>query len=444
MKKASLKHRFFLNTTLVLLIVMIITAMFVDYRFRKEIETANKEKLRLHVFTLLSVVESNNGRLQIPPLLQNPMFNQVQSGLKAWVLDVNENVLWQSLSIEDSPPNVRLSDHTGQWLFSEVVSNDTLYHTLDYKIAWETQGNQTQYHFIIAKDSTEHANQITRFRFQSYASFFLVTALLLLCQFLVLRFAFRPIAHLESEIEQMEQGDQSLLSTNYPQELQGVSKNLNALIDKEYRQREKYRTSMADLAHSLKTPIAIINTELEDYPNNETLQNALVRVNQTIEYQLRRAVISGHSVLDNSTEVRAVFNNVASAIAKVYRDKNIDVQTNFNSDVTFLGDENDLLEVFGNLMDNAYKYSKSVIKVGTDKVDNTLQIIVEDDGPGFSKRKVEHIFARGERLDQKNLGQGIGLAVVQDIVNSYDGTITASTSELGGALFDIRFPLKGQ
>jgi len=437
----SLRKRFFFNTALVLVVVMLVSAVLVDILFRKEIEKSSQAKLKLHVYTLLAVTERNDS-LSLPVLLPNPEFNRLDSGLIAWVLDEETQPIWQSLSIESSPPTVLVSDNTGQWAYSQEYIDGMQYQIAAYKLAWEHTGTRDTFHFVVAHRLGELKQQIFEFRIKNAISFALVTLSLLVCQFVVLRFAFRPIRDLEREIGAMEKGQQKALFSDYPQELLGVSENLNALIEKEYAQRERYRTSMADLAHSLKTPIAIINTELEEYASNESLQKALTRVNQTIEYQLRRAVITGHSLIDSGTKVDSVFDMVVSAMDQIYREKSIAVTKNVHQDDLFFGDENDLLEIFGNLLDNAYKYAESAVHISSMNTGKELRITIEDDGDGVSQHQIERIFARGERLDRKNLGQGIGLAIVVDIVGSYDGSIVASSSEMGGARFDIKFPLK--
>lgn len=441
MTPVSLRKRFFVNTAFVLIMVMLVSAVIVDVLFRKEIERSTQMKMKLHVYTLLAVTERNNS-LSLPVLLPNPEFNRLGSGLIAWVLDQNSQLIWKSLSIESPPPTVLVSGNTGQWEYSQASIDGVQYQIAAYKLAWEDTGTRDVFHFVVANRLADLGRQVFEFRVKNAISFVLVTFSLLVCQFVVLRFAFQPIRDLEREIGEIEQGQQQTLSNDYPQELQGVSQNLNGLIEKEHSQREKYRTSMADLAHSLKTPIAIINIELEKYSSNESLRKALHRVNQTIEYQLRRAVISGHSLIDSGTKIESVIEMVVSAVSQIHRDRSITVTKNVHQNDIFYGDENDLLEVFGNLLDNAYKYAKTAVHISSVNMGKELRITIEDDGDGVSKHQIDRMFSRGERLDRKNLGQGIGLAIVVDIVSSYGGSLTASSSEMGGARFDIKFPLK--
>ena len=298
-------------------------------------------------------------------------------------------------------------------------------------------------HLLVAENAQVLSTAILNFRQKLVIAFGVITLLLLLFQYGVLRSAFRPINQLEQEISDMEKGELKHLSDGYPKELFGVTTNLNALIDKEYKQRERYRSSMADLAHSLKTPITIINGELSKYPDDKALQDALFRMNNSIEYQLQRAVISGHKLLAKGTPVIQVLEMVLQAMEKIYSDKAVNVTVNMNDDVLFYGDENDLLEIVGNLLDNAYKYGNDEVQINASETINSMTLSVEDNGPGLSEYEQQRIFNRGERLDQQGLGQGIGLAVVYDIVKGYEGEVKVESSLLGGAKFSLNLPKIG-
>lgn len=442
MKSRSLRKRFFANTVVVAIAVMLAAALVVDVTYREELEKSTREKLRLHIFNLLSVAETEGSELFIPTILYNPRFNTIDSGLWALALNEQEQPVWQSLSIETIPQALKLSAETGAWHYDKATINNQTFFTAAYKIAWKDNERRYTYHFISAEDESMVSDVILRFRIWLLGGFFFITVILLSCLMLVLHLAFRPISRLEDEITLLEQGKQRSLSADYPKEIRGVTQNLNALIDKEHKQRERYRAGMADLAHSLKTPMAIINSEITNHADNEVLKNAVKRIDKSIEYQLRRAVISGHTLLSYGTDIRNVLDLVVEALEKIYSDKNISVNTRVDEELIFFGDENDLMEVFGNLLDNAHKYAKSKINITVTQNDQTLSIVIEDDGKGLSEDDALKIFSRGERLDRQGLGQGIGLAVVVNIVNSYEGEIKAQRSDLGGAKFEIIFPLR--
>jgi len=425
--------------------VMLLSVFVIDISYKEELERSARDKLRLHIFSLLSVSHLKEGLLEIPIILQNPRFNTDESGLWASVLDEQARPVWRSLSIDNLPTNIVLSQQIGEWVYGKTSIADQSYLTVAYKIAWDDRGTLYSYNFIGAENESLSQLDIQRFRLWLFGGFVIVTLILLICQFLVLRFAFRPISLLEDEILSLEQGEKNALSADYPSELRGVTQNLNALIEKEYRQRERYRASMADLAHSLKTPMAIIRGELANYSNNDILQNAITRIDNSIEYQLRRAVISGHNFVTNGVHLKQVLSMVLTALQKIYIDKSISVHSQVEDGLTFHGDENDFMELFGNLLDNAFKYAEHQIDIVIRKKKisdsgDMLEIVIEDDGVGFTSKQSEKIFERGQRIDRQGLGQGIGLAVVYDLVKNYQGKIETNNASLGGALFKISLP----
>ncbi len=439
MKPGSLRKRFTINTAAVAVVMMLAITLLIDFSYREELQKSAHHRLKLHIFNLLSVAEYQQGTLHLPAVLTNPGFNAEQAQLWAVVLDDQKNIIWQSLSLDNAPTHLPQSATVGHWLFATRFFNDIEYITTSYAITWE---NKQTYHLVVAEAANTLNALIIRFRTGLLVGFFIMTFMLLSIQFWVLNLAFRPIHTLEKEIIQLEKGQQAKLQQDYPLELSGVAKNLNALIEKEHCQREKYRGSMADLAHSLKTPIAIIKSELENIPNNTTIHSAFMRINDTIEYQLRRAVISGHNLLSKGTNIQSTLNLVLSALDKLYKEKSIKTQYHVGQDLHFLGDENDLMEIFGNLLDNAFKHAKSKILVSVSQEQHSLVIAIEDDGNGIDQEQGQGIFHRGKRLDETNQGQGIGLAIVQNIVDGYQGQIELSRSTMGGAKFTMTFPTR--
>jgi two-component system sensor histidine kinase PhoQ len=450
MKRISLRKRFFVNSAFVVIAVILLAVVLIDIRYSHELEVSEQQKLKLHIFNLLSVSDFTEGQISLPLLLANPNFNTPDSDLWAAVLNAEGDVLWQSLSIENLPPGLPALPNTGDWGYHQVNVSNSRFFTTSYGVRWALDSESANgepdpiFHLIVAQLSQQYDSAILSFRIWLVLGALAFALTLLSIQFYVLKFSFKPIKALGDEIKKMESGEQSKLQQSYPLELASVTGNLNLLIDKEYKQREKYRLAMADLAHSLKTPLSIIKAELDHHSHNATLSNALARLNQTIEYQLRRSVIAGHHLLAQGTNVATTLNMVLLALEKINRDAGIQVTTSIDADCVFMGDENDLLEIFGNLIDNAFKHAKSQIVIKATQQNACLSIYIEDDGLGVPQQQAKDIFKRGSRLDESKQGQGIGLSIVENIVSSYDGTIDLERSELGGALFIIHFHSKRQ
>jgi len=438
-KAVSLKRRFFSHSALTLFGLMSLCAIAVYASFLKQIKENSQEQLKLHIYNILSVAQFEDSNIYLPDILHNPEFNSPDSGLWAAVLDQTKVTYWHSLSIDHGVHDLAVPEQSGVWLAGEVTDKGNTYLTMAYKVIWESSGSQYEYFFVIGELESKSIGEIKGLTFWLVLGFGSISLVLLIGQFLVLRFAFRPIDVMADEITRLEKGDLEKLSKSYPQELLGVGRNINALISKEHGLRQRYRDGMANLAHSLKTPMTIISNELQHYQDNSTLNNAINKVNDSIEYQLRRAVISGHTVLSSGVKIADLTDITIDAVSKIYQERNISMDKDVDFSLEFYGDENDFIEVLGNLIDNAFKHANSRVAVRVMRQSLGMSVVVEDDGAGIDEKNYEKIFNRGERLDQRQEGQGIGLSIVDDIVSSYGGTIHLSRSKLGGACFTVTF-----
>lgn len=194
---------------------------------------------------------------------------------------------------------------------------------------------------------------------------------------------------------------------------------------------------MADLAHSLKTPLAIIKgIELKQDPANQQLISQQAdRMNQIVEYQLKRAVMGSSQLSMHKLAIKPLVEQIINALVKVYKDKQTQVLTDINADIYFRGDDSDFMEMAANLLDNAFKYGVSQVRVSATNDNNKLIFIVEDDGSGVNPDDFDIILSRGTRLDTQEAGQGLGLASVAELVSHYQGNIKLEQSSLYGAKF---------
>ena len=206
---------------------------------------------------------------------------------------------------------------------------------------------------------------------------------------------------------------------------------------------------MADLAHSLKTPLAILKGTANQlgYQDQrkiadiqETIDEQVNRMDQIVGYQLERAVADSAKLIKKSIPIEPIVTKLIMAMEKVYRDKALKIELSFQ-ECTFFGDERDVMEVLGNILDNACKYGVERVRLDIGRQTGVdLVMVVEDDGPGISQENRSRILNRGTRLDSNEAGQGIGLAVVVEIVERYGGRINVGESMLGGAKITIALP----
>ncbi|MFP1731639.1 two-component system sensor histidine kinase PhoQ [Lonsdalea quercina] len=267
---------------------------------------------------------------------------------------------------------------------------------------------------------------------------------------LAAHWSLRPIKNLANQIQELENGSRENLDERPPRELNSLVRNLNTLLKNERKRYHKYRTALTDLTHSLKTPLAVLQTTLRALRTGKelTIEQAepemltqISRISQQIGYYLHRASVhTDHlSITREVQSVPAMLDGLCSALNKVYQRKGVSLSLDIAPETTFIGEKNDFMEVMGNILDNACKYSLEFVEISAQYSGHMLHLIVEDDGPGILTSKREVIFQRGQRADTMRPGQGIGLAVAVEIIEQYQGEIIIGESPLGGAKVEAIF-----
>ena len=424
-----------------------LTGIVLDQAFRQSAWQNVESTLTAQVYGLIAVADQQGELLYLPEAVQEPGFNRLGSGLFGLLLDSQGRELWRSQSavvIDYSKLVDEIESATlGEPIFTHSKVPDVF--VLSYKVLWQLGPQQSsEYTFVVLRNPDAYEDEVTSFRGSLWFWLAVVVIGLTVVQWLVMQWGLSPLSRLADELRSLESREGSLLTGDYPTEIEGVTRNLNLLITTERAQREKYRTTLADLAHSLKTPLSILSnttTRLSDQ-QEETAQlitDQVHRMNDLVSYQLERAVASASQIARQAVPVSACAKRLGQALSKVYQAEQVDLSM-VVGDETFYGDERDLMELLGNLLDNACKYGKGTVRL-TVFGGEALLLIVEDDGPGIPKERHGLIMERGTRLDSDTPGQGIGLAVVSEIVARYGGDVAIDDAELGGAKFTVTLPL---
>ncbi len=443
----SLRFRLLQSAALTLILFLGLTGIVLDQAFRQSAWQNVESTLTAQVYGLIAVADQQGELLYLPEAVQEPGFNRLGSGLFGLLLDSQGRELWRSQSavvIDYSRLVDEIESATlGEPIFTHSKVPDVF--VLSYKVLWQLGPQQSsEYTFVVLRNPDAYEDEVTSFRGSLWFWLAVVVIGLTVVQWLVMRWGLSPLSRLADELRSLESREGSLLTGDYPTEIEGVTRNLNLLITAERAQREKYRTTLADLAHSLKTPLSILSnttTRLSDQ-QEETAQlitDQVHRMNDLVSYQLERAVASASQIARQAVPVFACAKRLEQALSKVYQAEQVDLSM-VVGDETFYGDERDLMELLGNLLDNACKYGEGTVRL-TVFGGEALLLIVEDDGPGIPKERHGLIMERGTRIDSDTPGQGIGLAVVSEIVARYGGDVEIDDAELGGAKFTVTLPL---
>ena len=442
--KTGIQSRLLLTTTLVLSSFLFLAGFVLDRSFQESIRESARDQLELVIYSLMGAALEFDDRLRFgnEDDLKDTRLNQPESGWYAMVERHGKEDRWRSQSARTT--GVEFLDYQGslnpgQFDFRET-SGTTSRFFLTYAVIWEDE-EETLLTFQVAADQEPFVKTIRGFRRNLYLGLGAVTVFFVLAQYLAVRWGLRPLRVMAGEVRELEDGKRERLSESYPVELTGLAQNLDRFIAHEQRSRSRYRKAMEDLAHSLKTPLAVIRNTLHDgkYDESNLLSEQLDRMESTVTYQLSRAAVAGPVTVGKRVDIGSVIDRLVRALQTAYIDRNIEVEQQLEAGLTVRGDERDLMEMLGNLLENAFKYTDSKILIRADS-STSISIYLEDDGPGIPPEFREEVLNRGTRADQAQQGQGIGLAVVAELVELYHGSLSISESRWGGAEIRLDLP----
>ena len=271
--------------------------------------------------------------------------------------------------------------------------------------------------------------------------------LVLLAQLATSYWVIAPIKDFDEEIKLLETGDQESIVNTYPDELMPIKGTINALVQYEVGQKRRYKDALDDLAHSLKTPLAAIQGYIDKEKSNpnknpalEGVATQLDRMKDIVSYQLRRAVVTNHHAMISPRPLRPVLSRLKESLFKVYHTKHFGIDIKVENNITVRMDDEDLLELFGNLLNNACRFCEQLIEVNVQPDSDYVIINIDDDGMGFPDSNPSKLLKRGIRADSQTEGQGIGLAVCTEIVEAAGGNIELLVSPQVGARVRVRLP----
>lgn len=448
---SSLSARLLMSVSLVLVLFFGLTVAALDRLFREAGERAMRNVLEVHLIALLAAAEGDGSSgLRMPAELPEERFAQPGSGLYGQIRDVEGAIVWRSASsvgarLRDGPVLVPGERE----IVRLALFDDIPVMALALGIEWEfADGTMRRFEFDIAQSLDLYHAQVERFRRQLFVWFLGLMLLLLTSLALLLRWILRPLRRIETEIAAVEAGARAELGSGYPSELEGVTENMNALIREERARLQRYRNTLGNLAHSLKTPLAVMRSALQaGRPDVAALDAQIARMDTIIGSQLRRAATSAGTALGHApVSVPPVIDELRGALDKVYADKQPLCLIETSGNAVYYGDREDLTDLIGNLLDNAFKWCRSTVRIAThaDEIEGRrrrgLRLVVEDDGAGIPATDAERVLARGARVDERAGGHGIGLAVVKEIIEVAGGSLAIDVSPLGGARIEVRIP----
>ena len=443
----SLSRRLLVSIAVPLVLFSGVMIWVLDSGFRALSERSLEELLDRQMVALIASVEPQpNGGYAPAPQGLDARLDTPRSGLYAQIR--SQQHLWRS------PSTAGLASDFGPLLARGARSFGYATFGGHYRVAIESRAIQFAddpaepqgFTFSVAVSLTPFEEQLWRFRQELIGWFVGLTAVLLAVLAVLLRWVLSPVRRMEREIHEVEEGRSATIGSGYPRELSGVAVNLNALLAGERKRVARYRDTLGNLAHSLKTPLAVMRATLPGSEHRGTFSTEIDRMAGIIEHQMNRAAASGGAMIGQApVDLAQVSSELRAALLRVYAHKDLSLELDVAAGSLFVGDRGDVTEMLGNLLDNACKWCRGRVRLTAHNdesapVRQRLVVTVEDDGAGIAPEDRPRVLQRGVRADESVPGHGIGLAMVRDTVDLYGGGLEVDESMLGGARFTLRLP----
>ncbi|SDX17225.1 ATP-binding protein [Thiocapsa roseopersicina] len=443
----SLRARVVASAAAVLAVFILLTSLALERAFRETAESSREERLLAQIFLLMAAAEADSDGLVFPDALAEARFSLPGSGLYARVFDMSDRLVWESASAMGIPEPSPMDLVPGQRRLELRRGGDGEGYLVEgFGVSWETGELPRHYVFLVAEDMAAFNEEVGRFR-GSLAVWLGAMALLMLTALvLILAWGLAPLRRVSTEVAAIESGNQAKILGTYPSEIRALTDNLNGLLAHEQARQRRLDNALGDLAHSLKTPLAVIRGAIGDAAGGadvgELMKEQLARMDNIIAHQLQRARTGGllNTTLAPPVQIGRIADRLIASLGKVYRDKGVRATLEIPPETQLNGIEGDLLEMLGNLLDNAFKWCRKEVRIGAHRSKGLLVIAIEDDGPGIPPRDAERLLARGARADEAVPGHGIGLAVAREICEAYGGRLSVESSTLGGARICLNLP----
>jgi signal transduction histidine kinase len=304
-------------------------------------------------------------------------------------------------------------------------------------------------HIVVAEDISPLLQQLDHFEKRYAVLSMLMLLFVLALQAVIARVSLRPLKLVIKDMKQLEMGEIARLREEVPEEVRPLVREFNQLLQLMRERLDRSRAALGNLAHALKTPLTVLtrledSDELQQYDQvRRQLRDQTGEMRQMIERQLKRARLAGASTPGLHFEAVKELEGLAQILRQIYGERGIDIDLNLPDAKVYPGDREDMLELFGNLLDNACKWAANRVRVTVTESPG-LSITIEDDGPGCPRELRQELAQRGRRLDESTAGHGLGLAIVRDIVENYQGELSFGESEaLGGFRVDVTLPGRG-
>jgi signal transduction histidine kinase len=456
MRLNSLALRLFFSATTWIAVILLVTGVVLSSLYRAAVERAFDRRLGVYLRSLVADVatpEENAGKF--PQSIGEPLFDLPLSG---WY--------WQVTKLDAPTPDVRSSrslwdatlPHLGDAGSSTTVGGASAGYVAgpegqELRIVERTidLGEEGRFLVAVAGDAAEIEEETRSFDGTLVVTFGILAVVLLLTTTFQVRFGLAPLKRISESLAAIRGGGAERLEGAFPVEISSLARETNALLDANRDIVTRARTHVGNLAHALKTPISVMLNEAAAHGTDpfalKVREQTEIMRDQIVRHLERARLAARVAVIGTVTDVRKVVTALARTMEKIHHHRNIAIDVDAPEGVRFRGEQQDLEEMIGNLVDNACKWAQSrvAIEVSLQRPDpnddrRIVHIQVDDDGPGLSPQQREQVARRGRRLDETKPGSGLGLSIVVELANLYGGGLSLGTAPIGGLRAELLLP----
>ena len=442
MRAKSLTRRIIVLSIFWIVVALLATAFLLTHFYREHIQHHFDAHVLTHVEELIASVETTpDGATRLSREPTDPRFHRLDSGWY-WEVLSGETLLQKSSSLGDQQldlSNIVLDEQQGVQTVYSPGRQKLRAHVVHVSYPYAA-GSLT---FIATAPEMQISDDVRDFVYQLFMSFLVLGIGLSIAVVVQVTVALRPLKAIKSAISDIRAGKTKRLPQNFPGDVQPLVNELNFLLDHNEMLMKRARNRLGDLAHSVKNPLAVIRNEARSMSGKQghLILDQSHAIASNIDHCLSRARIYGKKdAIGYRTSVKSVFDDISFAVEHIYKNRNIIIQLNGLDDKWFRGEAQDLEEMAGNLIDNAFKWASNKVVVRCLIENDRLSLIIEDDGPGIADEELESITRRGRKLDETRPGHGHGLGIVTDISELYGGSLKLGRSDLGGLRAELHLP----
>lgn len=460
--KTSLVMRLVRSAFLWAVPFLLIAAMIILWVYRSSTLTLFDDPLDATVTSLIASADSQLDNLQSEEIISlareplDPRYQQALSG-RYWLigqiyrdgrivpLRASRSMAGETLVITAENANL-LFDQPGVTLRARTIGPDKEPLRFAARMAFLPGLDDTPLAMIAAADSRPASRAIFRFSLLAIGLMSILILGVIAAVFMQVRIGLKPLFDLRKQVVDVREGRGFRVSGHYPSEIYPLANELNGLIDHNSDVVKRAQTHVSNLAHALKTPIAVLRNEAEsqETPLSSVVQRQTESMKKQVDHHLQRArAATRGQTIGALTAVNEVLDALARTMPRIYRDKDVKIKLDVADNLMFRGEKRDLDEILGNLIDNAFKWTrdKVTVKAQNSPHDETmLEVMVSDNGPGIDEKDYKEAIKRGARLDETTPGTGFGLAIVDDLARAYKGKMTLSQGPRGGLCVTVRLP----